>query len=89
MAKQQCFVTIKDHKPDFRTNPKYRLLNPTKSELGKLSKHILQSINTELRNKIQVNQWQTQVKSLNGLKTFPTKKNAHLQSLTSKNSTYQ
>ena len=26
MAKQQCFVTIKDHKPNFRTNPnKYQL----------------------------------------------------------------
>ena len=24
MAKQQCFVTIKDHKPDFRTNPRYK-----------------------------------------------------------------
>ena len=48
MAKQQSFITIKDHKPDFRTNPKYRLLNPKNSELGKLSKHILQTINTEL-----------------------------------------
>ena len=57
MTKQQCSVTIKDHKPDFRTNPKYRLLNPTKSELGKLSKHILQTINTELQNKLKVNQW--------------------------------
>ena len=50
MVKQQCFVTIKDHKPDCRTNPKCRLLNPTKSELGKHSKHILQTINAELRN---------------------------------------
>ena len=57
MTKQQCFVTMKDHKPDFHTNPKYRLLNPTKSELGKLSKHILQTINTELQNKLKVNQW--------------------------------
>ena len=39
MTKQQCFVTMKDHKPDFHTNPKYRLLTPTKSELGKLRKH--------------------------------------------------
>ena len=30
-AKHQCFVTIKDHKDDFRVNPEYRLLNPTKS----------------------------------------------------------
>ena len=37
MAKQHYFVTIKDYKPDFRTNPKYRLLNPAKSELGTLS----------------------------------------------------
>ena len=57
MVKQQCFVAIKDHKPDCRTNPKCRLLNPTKSELGKLSKHILQTINTELQNKLKVNQW--------------------------------
>ena len=54
MAKQQCFVTIKDHTPDFRTNPKYRLLNPTMSKLGELSKHILQTINTELQNKIKI-----------------------------------
>ena len=36
MAKQHCFVTTKDYKPDFCTNPKYRLLNPAKSELGTL-----------------------------------------------------
>ena len=24
MAKRQCFVTIKDHKEDFRVNPNYR-----------------------------------------------------------------
>ena len=29
-TKRQCFVTIIDHKDDFRKNPKYRLLNPTK-----------------------------------------------------------
>ena len=45
MAQQQCFVTVKDHKEDFISSPKFRLLNPTKSELGKPSKHILQKIN--------------------------------------------
>ena len=29
-TKRQCFVIIIDHKDDFRKNPKYRLLNPTK-----------------------------------------------------------
>ena len=67
MAKQQCFVTIKDHKPNFRTNPKYRLLNLTKSELGK-------PINTELRNKIKVNQWQNPSEVIEWFKNIPNKK---------------
>lgn len=58
MAQQQCFITIKDHKPDYRTNPKYRLLNPTKSELGKVSQQILQKINETVRTKVNTNQWQ-------------------------------
>ena len=37
MVKQECFITLKDHKEDYRTNPKYRLLNPTKSQLYKIS----------------------------------------------------
>ena len=45
LNEQQCFVTVKDHKEDFRTNPKFRLINPAKSEMGKLSKQILDRIN--------------------------------------------
>ena len=67
MAKQQCFVTIKDHKSNFRTNPKYRLLNLTKSELGK-------PINTELRNKIKVNQCQNSSEVIEWFKNIPNKK---------------
>ena len=59
MTKQQAFFTIKDHKEDFRNNPKYRLLNPTKSDLGRVSKTILQRINDELRNLTKVNQWRS------------------------------
>ena len=57
MSTPQAFVTIKDHKEDFRTNPKYRLLNPCKSELGKISKGILQKVNSTLRNILGLNQW--------------------------------
>ena len=24
MGKQECFITLEDHKEDYRTNPKYR-----------------------------------------------------------------
>ena len=58
MAEQPCFFTIKDHKDDFRSNPKYRLINPNKSELGLLSKKVLQDVNDKLRTRLNVNQWQ-------------------------------
>ena len=35
-----------------------RLLNPTKSEFGKISKPILQQISTNIRTALNVNQWQ-------------------------------
>ena len=58
MAKKECFITLKNHKEHYRTNPKYRLLNPTKNRLGKISKQILQKINKTLRSKLNLNQWQ-------------------------------
>ena len=56
-TKRQAFVTVKDHKDNFRTNPKCRLLNPTKPELGKISKKITEHINTVVREKTGFNQW--------------------------------
>ena len=57
LGKAQAFITMKDHKEDFRANPTCRLTNPTKSKLGKISKSILDGINTELRSILKVNQW--------------------------------
>ena len=75
MAKQQCFLTTKDHKEDFRINPKYRLINPTKSELGKISKQIIQRINNELRPILEVNQWQSTTSAINWFTKIPEKEN--------------
>ena len=41
-TEREAFATLKDHKDNFKTNPKCRLLNPTKPEIGKVSKKILQ-----------------------------------------------
>ena len=57
MAPKQAFITLKDHKPNFQNNPSYRLINPAKSELGKVSKQILDRINTQIAAKSSVNQW--------------------------------
>ena len=44
MAKRDAFITLKDHKPNFNNAPTCRLINPTKSEIGRISKEILQKI---------------------------------------------
>ena len=48
-AEQKAFITMKDHKPNFPSNIKCRLINPTKSNLGKISKQILEKINSKIR----------------------------------------
>ena len=52
MAETEAFISLKDHKDNFESNPKYRLINPAKTELGKESKIILVvgSINQEIRS---------------------------------------
>ena len=52
-----AFITIKDHKENFENNMKCRLFNPTKTEIGRVSKYILDRINTDIRSKYKLNQW--------------------------------
>ena len=57
MKKREAFISIKDHKENFENNPKCRLINPAKSDSGKISKLILDKVNTHLRTILNVNQW--------------------------------
>ena len=41
---KNCFITIKDHKSDFKTNPECRLINPAKTQIGRVSKIIVQDM---------------------------------------------
>ena len=55
IAPKQAFITIKDHKENFKNNTKCRLINPMKSEIGKISQK--KDITRTLRNKLNLNQW--------------------------------
>ena len=57
MAKSPAFISLKDHKDNFHQNHPCRLINPCKSNLGKVTKSILDRINTDLRQKLKVKQW--------------------------------
>ena len=54
---ENSFISLKDHKENFQNNPTVRLINPAKSELGKISKVILDRINNNIRENSQLNQW--------------------------------
>ena len=54
-------ATALDHKPDFENHPKCRLINPSKSSLGKVSKVILDRINNDIRDQVHVNQWRSDI----------------------------
>ena len=57
LQKNVSFITLKDHKQNFTNNPKCRLINPAKPELGKVSKMFLEKINKSIRESTKVHQW--------------------------------
>ena len=51
IARRDAYVTLKDHKPNFANHQTCRLINPAKSEIGKISKKILERINNNISKK--------------------------------------
>ena len=72
-ANNGCFVTLKDHKENFANNPKTRLINPAKNEIGRISKVILDNINKELLKKLKLNQWKSTGSAIDWFKTIERK----------------
>ena len=66
----ECFITLKDHKPNFENHPKTRLINPSKNEIGRLSKVILDDINRKVQDALGVNQWKSTGKVLEWFKNI-------------------
>ena len=73
MAEQQAYITLKDHRDNFQTRPTCRLVNPGKSEIGRISKQILDKINTTVKNKTLLNQWKNSLSVINWLTNIPNK----------------
>ena len=73
MAERQAFITLKDHKDNFENKPTCRLINPAKSEIGRISKQILENINTTVRHKTGLNQWKSSASKINWYADIPNK----------------
>ena len=71
-----CFITLKDHKANFLNHPTTRLINPAKNEIGRISKQILDQINSKLCEILKVNEWKNTANVINWFKKVESK-NSH------------
>jgi hypothetical protein len=73
LANRSAFVTLKDHKDNFQNNPKCRLINPAKSEIGIISKFIIERINGEIRETTKAQQWRNTASVIEWFQNIPNK----------------
>ena len=66
--KREAVIFLKDHKPNFRNNPQCRIINPTKQELGKVSKQILEKVVERIREISNLNHWKNTISVLQWFK---------------------
>ena len=57
LQENESYITTKDHKDDFLLRISCRIINPSKSDIGKIRKVIIDKINTKLLEIYKVNQW--------------------------------
>ena len=73
---KEAFITLKDHKDNIANRPTCRLINPSKTEVGRISKQILEEINRELVITTKVNQWKNTSSMLQWYKLLQNKRNS-------------
>ena len=76
MKESQCCISVKDDKEDFPRKISCRIINPSKLDIGKVSKIILKKINSDVLSFVQVNQWKNSQAVLEWFKNIRTKNNA-------------
>ena len=69
----EAYVTVKDHKKGFPNHPSFRLINPSKSDIGRISKKILDKINQRVIQETKVNQWKNTNTVIAWFKSLPDK----------------
>ena len=62
--RREALISLKDHKPNFANNPEVRLINPTKPELGRISKQKLAAIVQEVKEKSGLTQWRSDTSAI-------------------------
>ena len=73
MYENESHINIKDHKEHFPSKISCTLINPSKSDIGKIRKTILDKIITKIVSLTNVNQWKNSTSVIEWYKTIPNK----------------
>ena len=57
LEERSAYILFKDHKKNFPDKKQTRLINPTKTELGLVSKDVIQKITSRLMSSHKYNLW--------------------------------
>ena len=57
LDENEAYVTIKDHKEGFPNKISCRLINPSETDIGKISKQTLDRVSNTILVKNKLNQW--------------------------------
>ena len=74
MLQAEAYITIKDHKEGFPHKLSFGFLNQSKSDIGKISKNILDWINKSLIAFLHANQWKTTSSVIDWFENIPNKR---------------
>ena len=84
MEETEAFITVKDHKDGFPHTLSFRLINPFKSDIGKISKSILDRITKAIVSTASVNQWRNTSDVIKWFKSIPNKRVSSYPSISMK-----
>ena len=73
MSRNEAYITLKDHKENFQNNPKVRLINPAKTQIGKISKVYIDEINESILKLTNLNQWKSSLEVIDWYKKLKSK----------------
>ena len=73
LAEAPAYITLKDHKENFRSKSSCQLINPSKNEIGKIGKIALQKTNKKLLKELDFNQWGNTDDAIRWFRNIPNK----------------
>ena len=76
LQQSEAYLTVKDHKVDFHARPSFRLINTSKTDVGRVSKIMLDEINSSLLAATNVNQWKNTKSVISWFEGIRSKRNS-------------